>query len=198
MNGEAEHDDGPTLPPGQRPAARWQASHYGKIPPVDPERWTLTIGGDTRDGAGLVLGIAELEQLPRVEVSTGLHCVDRHSVPSIRWGGIPLRKLVALAPPAPAAEHVLLAARRGYAASVLVDDLLHPEALLATHADGAPLSPAHGWPARVVLPHLYGFKGPKWIAELTYHHEPQTGYWEARGYHPRGRVDREERWAHQG
>jgi DMSO/TMAO reductase YedYZ molybdopterin-dependent catalytic subunit len=189
--------DGPQLPPGQRRAATWKASHYGRVPTIDPDTWTLTVRGDTRDGGLLVLDLPALDELPRVEVTAGLHCVDRHSVPPIRWGGVRLRDLVALAPPEDGARHVLLAARRGYSSSVLLDDLLHTDALLATHADGEPLTLEHGWPARVVLPHLYGFKGPKWVAEISYHHRLQEGYWEARGYHRRGRVDLEERWAYQ-
>ena len=39
---------GPDLPPGQRPAGRWLASHYGKVPQVDGERWRLTVREDGR------------------------------------------------------------------------------------------------------------------------------------------------------
>ena len=131
------------------------------------------------------------------ELDAPLHCVDRHTVPSIRWGGVPLAALLDLEPPAEDAAHVLLAAARGYSSSLPLAELHHPAALLATHADGEPLTPEHGWPARVVLPHLYGFKGPKWILEITHHHDPQQGWWEERGYHARGRADLEERWAHQ-
>ncbi len=184
------------LPPGQRAASTWRASHYGRVPTIDPDSWTLTLCGATADGL-LVLDLAALQALPHVELTAGLHCVDRHSVPAIRWGGVRLQELIALAPPEKGARHALLAARRGYSSSVLLEDLLHPDALLATHADGEPLTPEHGWPARVVLPHLYGFKGPKWIAEISYHHTPQEGYWESHGYHHRGRVALEERWAHQ-
>ncbi|HSP60144.1 MAG TPA: molybdopterin-dependent oxidoreductase [Ornithinimicrobium sp.] len=194
--------DGPgetqALPPGQRPAGRWQASHYGKVPQVDGDRWRLTVRGATADGGLTVVDRGMLAQLEFVEVAAPLHCVDRHSVPGLRWGGVRLADIVGTAPPEEGARHVLLAAARGYSSAVLLEDLLAPDALLATHVDGEPLTREHGWPARVVLPHLYGFKGPKWIAEISYHHTEQQGYWEARGWHPRGRVDLEERWAHQG
>lgn len=190
--------DVPVLPPGQRATQRWLASHYGKVPQVGAERWTLRVGGCTDGGGVLVLDREALAALPQVEIEAGLHCVDRHSVLGLRWGGVRMRDIVALAPPEPGAEHVLIAATRGYSSAVLLEDVLHEDALLATEVDGLPLTPEHGWPARVVLPHLYGFKGPKWVAELTYHHTPQQGYWESHGYHPRGRVGHEERWAHQG
>lgn len=185
------------LPPGQRRAARWRASHYGRVPVLDPQTWRLVLGGATRSGGRTVLDLAALQDLPFTELDAPLHCVDRHTVPSIRWGGVPLAALLDLEPPAGDAAHVLLAAARGYSSSLPLAELHHPAALLATHADGEPLTPEHGWPARVVLPHLYGFKGPKWILEITYHHDPQQGWWEERGYHARGRADLEERWAHQ-
>ncbi|MGO0576400.1 molybdopterin-dependent oxidoreductase [Ornithinimicrobium panacihumi] len=194
---EAARHDSPALPPGQRRAPTWQASHYGKVPLISADRWTLRVGGCTDGGGVTVLDHAMLSDLPRVEVEAGLHCVDRRSIPGLRWGGVPMAEIVALAPPEPGAAHVLLAAARGFSSAVLVEDLVHPDALLATHVDGEPLTPEHGWPARVVLPHLYGFKGPKWVAELTYHHVAVPGYWESHGYHPRGRVALEERWAHQ-
>lgn len=186
------------LPPGQRSTPRWQASHYGKVPQVDGDRWRLTVRGATVDGGLTVVDRSMLALLEFVEVPAALHCVDRHSVPGLRWGGVRLADIVATAPPEAGAHHVLLAAARGYSSAVHLDDLLAPGALLATHVDGQPLTREHGWPARIVLPHLYGFKGPKWIAEISYHHTAQQGYWEARGWHPRGRVDLEERWAHQG
>lgn len=197
MTEAGAHADDVALPPGQRATRTWRAMHYGRVPQTNPATWTLRLGGATLDGGAMVLDLDAVLALPHVELTSGLHCVDRHSVPVVHWGGVPLADVVAQAPPDAGAEHVLLAAARGYSASVLVEDLLHEDALLATHADGEPLTPEHGWPARIVLPHLYGFKGPKWIAEITYHHTPQEGWWESRGYHPRGRVDREERWAHQ-
>ena len=195
--GRSGRDPGRGLPPGPRATRTWRASHYGRVPTLEAEGWTLRVGGETLDGGVRVLTWDDLADLPDVEVEADLHCVDRHSVTGLRWGGVRMRDVLALAPPAPGSEHVLLAAVRGYAAAVHLEELRHPDALLAHSVDGEPLSPEHGWPARVVLPHLYGFKGPKWVVEATYHREPQQGWWESHGYHPRGRVAREERFAHQ-
>lgn len=185
------------LPPGQRSTRTWRPSHYGRVPHLDADRWTLTVAGATRDGGVTLLDWEALGALDDVEVGAGLHCVDRHSVPDLVWGGVRMRDVLDLAPPEDGVEHVVLAAVRGYSSAVLLEDLRHPDALLAYRVDGGPLTPEHGWPARIVLPHLYGFKGPKWVVEVAYHHHPQQGWWESHGYHPRGRVDQEERWAHQ-
>lgn len=193
----ADAPDAHPLPPGQHETS-WQPVHYGRVPRLDVAGWRLTIGGQTEDGSLTVLDREALLALPWVEVEARLHCVARMSTPPLRWGGVRMREVVDLAPPAEGAGHVLLAAARGYAACVALADLVHPDSLLATHVDGQPLTPEQGWPGRVVLPHLYGFKGPKWVAELTYHHQPQLGWWESHGYHPRALVAQEERFAHQG
>ena len=189
--------EGRELPPGQRATPRWRASTYGRVPVLDPLTWELTVTGRTASGADLTLDHAALEAMPQREVRAGLHCVDRHSVPDLTWSGVALRDVVALAPPAAGVGYAVLAAARGYSTCVRVEDLLAPDALLATRVDGEPLTPEHGWPVRVVLPHLYGYKGPKWVVELAYRDEPAAGWWESHGYHPRGRVDREERWGYQ-
>lgn len=194
----ARPDDEAQLPPGQRSVDDRPALHYGRVPRLREREWRLSIGGETADGGVRVVDRETLSGLPFVEVVGGVHCVAGTSVLGVRWGGVRMRDLVALAPPQAGARQVLLAAVRGYAACVHLEDLLHPDALLATHRDGAPLAPEHGWPARVVLPHLYGFKGPKWVVELTYHSQPQQGWWESHGYHQRGRVALDERFAHQG
>lgn len=171
--------------------------HYGRVPRLDLGHWAFTVGGATRDGGVMVLDWTALQRLPTRTVRADLHCVAKVSVTGLVWSGVPLSEIIALAPPEPGAEHALLSAAYGYSAGMPLSELAVPEALLATHLDGGALTPEQGWPARIVLPHLYGFKGPKWVLALDYHHEPQRGMWEQHGYHPRGRVWGQERYAHQ-
>lgn len=185
------------LPPGQRRASGMRAIHYGRVPRIDLASWSLTVGGETEDGGLTRLGWADFERLPHVEVTTDHHCVSRVSMQDVRWGGVPARAIVDLAPPAASARHVIASAAYGYHANVTVDDLMSPRALFATHLDGRPLPPEHGWPVRLVLPHLYGWKGPKWLLSLEYSTPPRRGFWEQQGYHFTGDVWREERYAHQ-
>ena len=115
----------------------------------------------------------------------------------LRWTGVAVRTLLDLAPPARDVGWALASAARGYSATIRMEDLASPRALLATHLGGEPLRPEHGWPVRLVVPHLYGFKGPKWVQALEYQRTPQRGFWEQRGYHLVGDVWREERFSHQ-
>lgn len=185
------------VPPGQRVRDHLPVHHYGRVPRIRLESWSLTISGETADGGVTRLSWDDFSRLPRTEASADLHCVSRRSVQDLRWGGVSCREIVDLVPPAPGARYVIASAVYGYASNVTVDDLLSPRALFATHLDGEPLTPEHGWPMRLVLPHLYSWKGPKWLLELEYTSSIRRGFWEQQGYHLTGDAWREERYAHQ-
>jgi DMSO/TMAO reductase YedYZ molybdopterin-dependent catalytic subunit len=54
--------------------------------------------------------------------------------------------------------------------------------MLALEMDGRPLTRAHGAPARLLMPQMYGYKGVKWVKRITVTHHPAQGFWEQRGY----------------
>ncbi len=174
----------------------WPVLHYGPVPVFRPEAWDLRVFGATA-GPGTTWTWAQVEQLPRVEVEAAFHCVTRFSVLDNRWRGVSTRTLLALAPPAPEATHVLVWAEYGYSANLALADFASPDALLATCRDGEPLSAEHGAPLRLVVPHLYAWKGPKWVRGVEYLTADRRGFWEERGYHNRADPWREQRWSYQ-
>ena len=200
VSGGSEFDcsDPKSLPPGQRRESVHRPRHYGPVPRRrDLAGWSLTVEGATASGAPTVLSWADMQAMPTLEITADLHCATRSTFEDLTWFGVPARHLVAAAPPADDAAYAMVYAAYGYHANVTVDDLLSPRALFATHLNGRELSPEHGWPMRLVIPHLYGWKGPKWVMSVVYHRSPQRGFWEQRGYHFTGDVWREERYAHQ-
>jgi DMSO/TMAO reductase YedYZ molybdopterin-dependent catalytic subunit len=190
-------DVGGTLPPGQRRANGWPVMHYGRVPSIDVERWTLTVTGATADGGEHTLRLRDLDGMPRLQVVGDLHCVSRWTIPDRRWEGVAGRTLVDLYPPRDHVEHVRVWAAYGYSATVRLEDLVAARTVLATHAMGEPLSPEHGWPVRLVVPHLYGYKGPKWLRSVEYLTRPERGFWEERGYHLHGDPWTQERYSYQ-
>ncbi|HET8616492.1 MAG TPA: molybdopterin-dependent oxidoreductase [Actinomycetales bacterium] len=186
-----------TLPPGQRRATSWRVMHYGRVPAIDPTTWTVTVTGATLDGSDHALGLDELQALPRVRIVADLHCVSRWTIPDLVWEGVAGRTLVDLFPPRDDVEHVRVWAAYGYSATIRLEDLVAGRTLLATATGGAPLTPEQGWPVRLVVPHLYGFKGPKWLRSVEYLTEPVRGFWEERGYHLHGDPWRQERYSYQ-
>ena len=186
-----------SLPPGQYLVAQAPVMHYGPVPRPRPERWDFAIGGLTRDGAEHRFSLEEVLAMPPLEVVADLHCSTRWSTLDERWSGVAARALVEAVPPADGIEDVLVFAEFGYSANIKVEDLMSGRAVLATHHDGEPLSQERGAPLRLILPHLYSWKGPKWLRGWNYLPTPQRGFWEERGYHLRGDAWREERYAYQ-
>ncbi|MGL5828172.1 MAG: molybdopterin-dependent oxidoreductase [Angustibacter sp.] len=185
------------LPPGQRLADGWPLVHYGPIAAGSLAEWEITLTGETQSGAELEISGTELARLPQIEVVADLHCVTRWTVPRQSWSGVPLRHLLDLCPPAPNANFALVWAEFGYSANVRLEDLASARALLATHYEGEPIPAERGGPVRLILPHLYAYKAPKWFRGIEYLTTPGRGFWEQRGYHAIGDPWREERWSYQ-
>lgn len=194
---EAELPPERFLPPGQRLLSHPPVMHYGPVPRRRPERWRLTVGGATRDGAEQALRYDEVLALGSAEVLADMHCATGWSVLDQQWSGVPARAVVEAVPPRRDVTHALVFAEYGYSATVELDDLLSPRALLATHRDGEPLSDERGGPMRLVLPHLYTWKGPKWLRGWNYLTAAERGFWEDRGYHVHGDAWRAERYSYQ-
>lgn len=186
-----------SLPPGQQLTPVLRTVHYGRVPTVDLTTWSLRIGGDTADGEAVALSWAAFASLPTTVVRADHHCVSRHTTQDLSWSGVAARSILELAPPADGVEHVLVSAALGYSTTIRLEDLASSRALFATHLDGEPLTPEHGWPVRLVLPHLYGWKGPKWVGTIDYRQDVERGFWEQRGYHLIGDAWREERYSYQ-
>ncbi len=72
---------------------------------------------------------------------------------------------------------------------------MEPNVLLATAANGEPLSPDHGFPVRAVVPSRYAWKSVKWLVGIEFLAEDRPGFWERYGYHNNGDFRFEERFA---
>ena len=187
-------DVGDRLPPGQHLSRGWPVLHYGRVPRFDPQRWDLQVGGEVH-GEPQVWTWPQFQQLPMTDLVADLHCVTKFSVLGNVWRGVAGATLLDLVPPAEGVRHVLVSAEYGYSANMRLADFA--QGLLATELDGAPLTAERGFPVRLVVPHLYGWKGPKWVRAIDYLTEDRRGFWEERGYHNRGGVWAEQRFSHQ-
>jgi DMSO/TMAO reductase YedYZ molybdopterin-dependent catalytic subunit len=185
------------LPPGQRLAQGLRVQHYGPVPRFRPDTWRLTVAGATQEGKDRHLDYEEFSALPRTPVRADLHCVTKWTVLDNVWEGVSARTLLDVVPPADDVSHVMVWAEYGYSTSMRMEDFSSPRVVLATHLDGEPLTPEHGFPVRLIVPHLYAWKGPKWLRHIEYLTSPARGFWEERGYHAVGDPWREERYSYQ-
>ncbi|MFD8762395.1 molybdopterin-dependent oxidoreductase [Streptomyces mirabilis] len=185
------------VPPGQRHVHGWPVSHYRPVPRFRPERWNLRVFGATAAGDERTWSFEEFTALPHTTVVADLHCATGPTSTDHEWFGIAATTVLDLAPPSPDVTHVMAWAEYGYAANLRLRDFTAPETLLATHHNGELLTAEHGFPLRLVVPHLYGYKSPKWLRGIEYLTEDRRGFWEARGYHNVGDLWKEQRYSHQ-
>jgi len=180
------------LPPGQSLTLKWPVLHYGSVPRFDPARWVFRITGLVEQP--LSLSWEEFNRLPRIEDTSDFHCVTRWSRFDNRWGGVAFRELLQRVKLGPRAGFVLVHAEQGFTANVPLPDLDRPNVLLATHHDGQPLTPEHGYPLRLIVPHLYAWKSVKWVRGIEFFDHDVPGFWEQNGYHMYGDPWKEQRF----
>ncbi|MET9361155.1 molybdopterin-dependent oxidoreductase [Streptomyces sp. NPDC006632] len=171
------------LPPGQRPAKGWPISHYGPVPRFREDRWSLQVFGATANRQTYSWTFAEVSALPKVTVHADLHCASGTSTTGHTFFGVPASTVLGLAPPADGVSHVMAWAEYGYSANLRLADFTAETTVMATHHDDEPLTVEHGFPLRLVVPHLFGYKGPKWLRGIEYMTQDRRGFWEERGYH---------------
>jgi DMSO/TMAO reductase YedYZ molybdopterin-dependent catalytic subunit len=196
VDGPAAREAG-ELPPGQYIPRTLPVLHYGPVPAFNPQAWDLRIFGATESGDEARLDWGEVGELPVGQVTADFHCVTKFTVPDICWSGVLVADLLCAFPPAPSVTHVMIWADFGYSANVRIGDFAADNTILATHRDREPLTPEHGYPLRLVVPSLYGWKSVKWVRAIEYMTVDRRGFWEERGYHNVADPWREQRYSYQ-
>ncbi|MFV2099933.1 molybdopterin-dependent oxidoreductase [Micromonospora sp. LOL_024] len=168
------------------------------VPQVDPDTWRLRIHGRVRNP--VTLSYADLLARPMVERYVTLACVSNEVggdlIGNARWLGVPLRELLDEAAPLDGADQVVGRSVDGWTCgaptAVLRDGR---DALLAVGMNGEPLPVPHGFPARMVVPGLYGYVSAcKWITELELTSFADfDAYWVPRGWSAQGPVKTQSR-----
>jgi DMSO/TMAO reductase YedYZ molybdopterin-dependent catalytic subunit len=180
------------LPPGQSLTLKWPVLHYGSVPRFDPERWDFRVYGLVE--APVRWTWAEFNALPKVKRHSDFHCVTRWSRFDNDWEGVAFREVLGRVKLKSGARFVLVHAEQGFTANVPLADLDREGVLFATHHDGEPLSPDHGYPLRLIVPHLYAWKSVKWVRGIEFLDHDAPGFWEQNGYHIYGDPWREQRF----
>jgi DMSO/TMAO reductase YedYZ molybdopterin-dependent catalytic subunit len=181
------------LPPGQYLTQKWPVLHAGDVPDTDLATWTFRVFGDVEEE--VILDWEQFNALPRTSNVQDIHCVTRWSRFDAEFEGVHWRELAALAKPRATARFVIAHAEQGFTSNVPLPFLDQDQALLATRADGEPLSPEHGGPLRLVVPGKYFWKSAKWLREIELSSVDRLGFWERYGYHNDADPWKEERYS---
>jgi DMSO/TMAO reductase YedYZ molybdopterin-dependent catalytic subunit len=169
------------LPPGQSLTLKWPVLHEGSVPQFNPQTWDFRVFGLVE--APLRLSWQEFSSLPQSDVLADMHCVTRWSRFDNHWGGVLATELMRAVKLRPEARHVMVHAEQGYTSNLPLVDFLRPTTVFALRHDGQPLAPEHGYPLRLVVPHLYAWKSVKWVRGIELIDRDLPGFWEENGYH---------------
>jgi DMSO/TMAO reductase YedYZ molybdopterin-dependent catalytic subunit len=183
-------DRAPDLPPGQYLTKDFPVLSAGPTPQVSTEVWNFSITTET--GEVKRWNWAELNALPVERTTVDLHCVTKWSKLATTWEGVSLDTL--LDGVETSAEYAVANSYGGYTTNLPLEDLLDGKAWIAVRYDGEPLTPEHGGPARLLVPHLYLWKSAKWVRGIRLLNDDEPGFWESVGYHNYGDPWREQRY----
>ena len=192
LTGRATRPEDDRLPPGQHLVRDWPVLDLGQHPNVPLSTRRLDVVGFVE--SVLSLDWAAFQALPQTKLRTDIHCVTTWSRYDNDWRGVKVRDLLDLAHPVPEAAFVLLHSSDGYTTNLPLEDFAAPDAILATHWQGQPLTKPHGGPMRAVVPHLYFWKSAKWLHRIELMGADRAGFWERNGYHMYGDPWEEQRY----
>lgn len=168
------------LPPGQYLTKKWPVLSYESTPKFDLEKYRFKVWGEVENP--LELTWAELLALPRVQLTTDIHCVTTWSRYDNAWEGVSIREILQRARPTANAHFVMEHSWTGYTTNVPLAAIDDDDVILALKWEGRDLEPEHGGPVRLVLPKLYFYKSAKWLSGLEFLAKDRPGFWEVRGY----------------
>ncbi|MCI4336630.1 MAG: sulfite oxidase [Thermoplasmata archaeon] len=189
------------------PVERFFIRSHFPVPQIDVDAWRLVIEGEVERRT--MLKFSDLRSLAESSLVATMECAgnsrsavqppadgvrwNHGAVGTARWSGVPLGDLLRQAGlKASAREVVFEGADHGreagvdgelrYAMSVPLEKACDPGTLVALEMNGAPLTPHHGFPARIVVPGWYGMASVKWISRIIVADQPFTGFFKTRPY----------------
>lgn len=155
---------------------------------VDPEvglgSWSLKVTGLVT--TPLDLKYEDVVAMATTEKITTLSCISNtlngDLTGTALWTGFPLSELLAKAGVQEGAIDVIFRAADDYEDSIPLDRALDPDTIVVVSMNGEPLRDDHGYPARMIVPGIYGMKNVKWLQEIRLVDEDFQGYWQTRGW----------------
>ncbi len=175
--------------PGLTPRLTANADHYTVDttlikPAADVTKWTLEIGGAV--ASPFTLTYEDLLDLEAVEQLKTLECISNEVggelMSTALWTGVPLRDLLTRAQPKAETYDVKLTSIDGYTDSIRIEKAMESDTIVAYLMNGVTIPQDHGYPARLLVPNIYGMKNVKWLRSIECVTFDYLGYWMERGW----------------
>ena len=175
--------------PGITPRITANEDHYTVDttlvkPRVLIDEWRLDIKGLVQSPFSLTY--EQLLDLEAVEQLHTLECISNYVggdlISTALWTGVPLRDLLARAQVQPGAYDVVFTSVDGYTDSIPLAKAMEDRTLVAYLMNGKTVPQDHGYPARMLVPNIYGMKNVKWIRSIEVVNYDFIGYWQQQGW----------------
>lgn len=165
-------------------------------PDIVKGSWSLAVGGLVSSPATYDFAALEALSVPgaatAAEEIVTLECVSNeiggNLISTAKWNGVRLSALLDAADVDPMADWVVFTCADGYTAAVPMAKARHTATILAIRMNDAELTRAHGFPARIIVPGLYGMFHAKWITRLEAVRGEFLGFWQQKGWTNQGQV----------
>ena len=180
------------IPPGQHETDGFPVLSAGPTPRISPADWSFGIGGLVETPVKWTWD--EFNALPHQSFTRDIHCVTKWSKLDTNWEGVSIDTLLENVTIKPEARYVMAYSFGGYSTNIPIEGVRDGKAFVGLRFAGEPLSPEHGGPARLVVPHLYFWKSAKWISGLRFMANNEAGFWEQNGYSMHGDPWKEQRY----
>lgn len=170
--------------PEVTPNEDFYVQSYNGQPDVDVKNWRLTIDGMVNNPYSITYD--QLIAMPSKNEYVTLICIGNDvggdAVGNAIWTGVPLNELLEKARVKEGVKKVVFHADDGYTDSVTLSDVVRPFNMLAYRMNDKPLPKEHGYPARILVPGIYGMKNAKWVRRIELVDYDFKGYWEKKGW----------------
>jgi DMSO/TMAO reductase YedYZ molybdopterin-dependent catalytic subunit len=184
---------GQRVPPGQYLTDDFPVLSAGPTPRTPLADWTFTLDGLVKEPRTWTW--EALQALPSRDFVVDISCVTKWTHLDMRWHGVSIDTFLDAVELDPKAAFAIAYSDGGYTTNLPIADIVNDQSFIAYGYDGAPLTPEHGGPARMVVPHLYFWKSAKWVRGIRFVEKDQPGFWESFGYNNHGDPWREERYS---
>ena len=166
------------------PNDEFYITSYRSPPDVRLFNWSLGIKGLVK--APLTLDYTGLLSRPPTSEIVTLECVGNgvggESIGTAEWEGLSLKTVLDEAGVESDAFDVVLRAADGYSDSFPVERAMAGDVLIAYKMNGVTLPPGHGYPARIIVPGIYGMKNVQWLTEIELVNKDYQGYYQRQGW----------------
>jgi DMSO/TMAO reductase YedYZ molybdopterin-dependent catalytic subunit len=174
----------PRLRPALTPNDEFYVTSYRSPPDIRVNQWSLSVRGLV--GKPVTLTYPQLLERPAVSEIVTLECVGNgvaaDAISTARWDGVPLKTLLEEAGVPLQAVDVVFHAADGYSDGIPVSRAMAGDVLVAHRMNGVPLPRGHGFPARIVVPGIYGMKNVQWVTDIEVVDRDYKGYYQQKGW----------------